>query len=193
MEHRSSRKQGLGGSSHLPEHSPVEDAIAANRLEKIGGHVCRYGLVLVLLWIGAMKFTAYEAEGIKPLVTNSPLMSWVYHFMSVTAYSRLLGVIEIVIALLIALRPLQPLASAVGSSLAAGMFVITLTFLITTPGWEPSAGGFPALSAMPGQFVLKDIVLLGVALWTAGEAWVAAQAARRAVARGDLYLSGQKK
>jgi uncharacterized membrane protein YkgB len=51
------------------------------------------------------------------------------------------------------------------------MFLTTLSFLVTTPGWEPSLGGFPAVSAMPGQFVLKDIVLLGAALWTAGEAW----------------------
>lgn len=36
----------------------------------------RYGLVLVLGWIGAMKFTAYEAEGIKSLIETSPLMSW---------------------------------------------------------------------------------------------------------------------
>ena len=104
------------------------------------------------------------------MVANSPLMGWVYGFMSVTAFSALLGVIEIAVGLLIALRPVWPTGSAAGSGLAAGMFLTTLTFLITTPGWEPSAGGFPALSAMPGQFVLKDVVLLGVALWTAGEA-----------------------
>ena len=144
-----------------------------DRLQTIGKHVARYGLVLVLLWIGGMKFTAYEAEGIRPLVANSPLMGWVYGFMSITAFSALLGVIEIAIGLLVALRPMWPTASAVGSGLAAGMFLTTLTFLITTPGWEPSLGGFPALSAMPGQFVLKDIVLLGVALWTAGEALAA--------------------
>lgn len=142
----------------------------SNGLQTLGKHVARYGLVVVLLWIGGMKFTAYEAEGIRPLVANSPLMSWVYGFMSVTTFSALLGVIEIAIGVLIALRPLWPTASAVGSGLAAGMFLTTLTFLVTTPGWEPSAGGFPALSAMPGQFVLKDTVLLGVALWTAGEA-----------------------
>jgi uncharacterized membrane protein YkgB len=50
------------------------------------------------------------------------------------------------------------------------MFLTTLTFLFSTPGWEPSLGGFPALSAMPGQFLLKDIVLLGAALWSLGEA-----------------------
>jgi reactive chlorine resistance protein C len=93
--------------------------------------------------------------------------------MSVTAFSSLLGVIEIAIGVLIALRPLWPAGSALGSGLAVGMFLTTLSFLVTTPGWEPSLGGFPAVSAMPGQFVLKDIVLLGAALWTAGEAWAA--------------------
>ena len=143
----------------------------SNHLQFIGMHVTRYGLVLVLLWIGGMKFTAYEAEGIRPLVANSPLMGWVYNLMSVTAFSSLLGVVEIAIGVLIALRPVWPAGSALGSGLAVGMFLTTLSFLVTTPGWEPSLGGFPAVSAMPGQFVLKDIVLLGAALWTAGEAW----------------------
>jgi uncharacterized membrane protein YkgB len=46
------------------------------------------------------------------------------------------------------------------------MFLTTLSFLFTTPGWEPTLG-FPAISALPGQFVLKDIVLLGAAIFTA--------------------------
>jgi uncharacterized membrane protein YkgB len=145
-----------------------------DKLRAVGTHATRYGLVVVLLWIGGMKFTAYEAEGILPLVANSPFMGWAYDILSVTAFAALLGVVEIVVGLLIALRPVSPTASAVGSGLAAGMFVTTLTFLVTTPGvWEPSLGGFPALSAMPGQFVLKDLVLLGAALWTAGEALAA--------------------
>ena len=89
------------------------------------------------------------------------------------AFSSLLGVVEIAIGVLIAFRPVWPMGSAVGSGLAAGMFLTTLSFLVTTPGWEPSLGGFPALSAMPGQFLLKDVVLLGAALWSAGEAWAA--------------------
>jgi uncharacterized membrane protein YkgB len=90
--------------------------------------------------------------------------------MSEQAFSSLLGVVEIATGLLIALRPVWPLGSAIGSGLAVGTFLTTLTFLFTTPGWEPSLGGFPALSAMPGQFLLKDLVLLGVAIFTAGEA-----------------------
>jgi uncharacterized membrane protein YkgB len=154
----------------------------ADRLRMLGTHISRYGLVVVLLWIGGMKFTAYEAEGIRPLVANSPLMGWVYQVMSVNRFSAMLGVIEIAVGLLIALRPVWPMGSAAGSGLAAGMFLSTLSFLITTPGWESSLGGFPALSAMPGQFLLKDVVLLGVALFTAGEALGAAQPRRPVVA-----------
>jgi uncharacterized membrane protein YkgB len=141
-----------------------------DRLKSIGLQVSRYGLVIVLLWIGGMKFTAYEAEGIKPLVANSPLMSWGYRVMSAGGFSALLGVFEIAAGLLIALRSVWPMGSAVGRALAAGMFLTTLSFLITTPGWEASLGGFPSLSAVPGQFLLKDIVLMGVALSSAGEA-----------------------
>ena len=104
-------------------------------------------------------------------MANSPLMGWVYGFMSVTAFPALLGGVEIAVALLIALRLVWPTMSAIGSGLAVGMFLTTLTFLFTTPGWEPSLGGFPALSAMPGQFVL-----LGASLWTAGEALAARRA-----------------
>jgi uncharacterized membrane protein YkgB len=164
----------IGKGPHTDRAAINSDRLG-DRLQAAGTQVTRYGLVVVLLWIGGMKFTAYEAEGIQPLVANSPLMGWAYGVFSVTGYSALLGVVEVAVGLLIALRPVWPAASAVGSGLAAGMFATTLTFLVTTPGWEPTLGGFPALSAMPGQFVLKDVVLLGASLWTAGEALAARQ------------------
>src|SRR5262249_55089044 len=137
-----------------------------------GREVARYGMVIVIGWIGLMKFTNYEAEAISGFVANSPLMSWVYGFMSVRAFSAVLGVVELTIAILIAARPFWPRASALGSVLVVGMFLTTLSFLVTTPGvWEPSAGGFPALSAVSGQFLIKDLALLGISLWTLGEAW----------------------
>ena len=103
-------------------------------------------------------------------------MSWVYGFMSVREFSAVLGIVEVSIALFIAARPFLPRASAIGSALAVGMFHTTLSFLVTTPGvWEPSAGGFPALSALPGQFLIKDLALLGISLWTLGEAWKASE------------------
>ena len=151
----------------------------AQRTEAVGRHSVRYGLVLVLLWIGGMKFTAYEAAGISSFVANSPLMSWAYSVFSLQGFSALLGVTEIVTALLIAARPLSARAALVGGASAVGMFSTTLSFLLTTPGvWEATAGGFPALSVVPGQFLVKDVVLLGASLWMFGEDWRVQTASR---------------
>ena len=145
-------------------------------VEVVGRELARYGLVVVVAWIGLMKFTAYEAEGISGYVANSPLMSWVYGFMNHRGFSAVLGVVEVTIALLIAARPFSPRASALGSALAVGMFLTTLSFLVTTPGvWAADAGGFPALSGFPGQFLIKDLALLGISLWSLGEAWHASE------------------
>jgi uncharacterized membrane protein YkgB len=140
------------------------------QVSTLGALLLRYGLVVVIGWIGAMKFTAYEAEGIQPLVANSPLLSWTYAVWGVQGFSNLLGGIEISVAILLALRPISGKLAAAGSVMAIGMFLTTLSFILSTPGWEPTLGGFPALSAMPGQFLLKDIVLLGAAVWSLGEA-----------------------
>lgn len=139
--------------------------------QAVGSFVLRYGLVLVIGWIGLMKFTEYEAKGIQPLVAHSPLLSWMYGFLTVRAFSTALGVVEVAIAILIGLRHWSAKASALGSAAAVIMFLTTLSFLFSTPGWEASLGGFPSLSALPGQFLLKDVVLLAAALWSFGEAW----------------------
>jgi uncharacterized membrane protein YkgB len=166
----------------LMQETAHEQRARSSRVEAAGRELARYALVVVVAWIGLMKFTAYEAEGIRLYVANSPLMSWVYGFMSVRGFSAVLGVVEVAVAVLIAARPYSPRASALGSGLAVGMFLTTLSFLATTPGvWEPSAGGFPALSGKPGQFLLKDLALLGISLWALGEAWQASE--RRAPVR----------
>lgn len=139
-----------------------------SRIESLGSHILRYGLVLVLGWIGAMKFTAYEAEGIKPLLESSPLMAWMLRVMSLQAASNFIGTVELVTALLLAIRPWAPKASAIGSVVAIGTFLTTLTFILSLPGWEQSLGGFPALSGS-GGFLLKDVVLLGASIWTLGD------------------------
>jgi uncharacterized membrane protein YkgB len=143
----------------------VERVVA---IEDAGKQIVRWGLIVVLAWIGGMKFTAYEAMGIQPLVAHSPLVGWMYDFLSIRSFSDMLGCIEIATAILLGLRHVSPIASAVGSVLAIGLFATTLTMLVSTPGWEPTLG-FPALSAMPGQFLLKDIVLLGASVWSLGE------------------------
>ena len=139
-------------------------------IARLGGALARYGLVLVIGWIGLLKFTSFEAHGIQPLVANSPVLSWVYEVFSVTAFSSLLGVVEVSTAALLAVKPWWPRVSAVGSVMAIGLFAATISFLFTTPGvGEAAAGGFPVLS-MNGQFLIKDIALLGIAVWTLSDA-----------------------
>ncbi len=111
-------------------------------------------------------------------MANSPLMSWAYSVFTVRNFAALLGIIEITLGILIATRPFAPKVSAIGSIGAIFMFLITLTFIITTPGvWQPGYG-FPFPSPMPGQFLVKDIMLLGAAVWTAGEALRASDTTR---------------
>ena len=115
------------------------------------------------------------------LIQHSPLMSWVYDVFSVTFVAYALGTMEIVAALLIAARPLWPRVSAAGSALAVVLFLGTLSFLFTTPGVVMTyAHGVPVLSALPGQFLLKDLVLLGVSLWTLGDSLTAVDKQRSA-------------
>ena len=137
-------------------------------LEKMGIYVSRYGLVVTLLLIGVLKFSAAEARGIQPFVANSPVMFWLYRIFSLQAVSNLIGMIEILVASLIALRPFSPKISFIGSLGAIITFVLTVTFLFSTPGAFQWSHGFPVLGDA-GQFLIKDLVLLGASIWTAAE------------------------
>jgi uncharacterized membrane protein YkgB len=154
-------------------------ASTARQLERIGAAVIRYGLALIIAWIGALKFAAYEAAAIEGLVANSPLLSWMYGIASVPTVAAVIGGSEIVLGVLIAIRPFAPGVSAVGSLGAILMFLVTLSFMLTTPGvWQPDYG-FPFLSGA-GQFLVKDLILLGAAIWTAGDSLEAASVRRGA-------------
>lgn len=143
----------------------------ARVLESAGTQTLRYALVLIFVLFGAAKFSAAEAAAIRPLVANSPFMGWLYGVLSEQGTSALIGSIEIVTAILIALRPVSARASAVGSALAVGTFLTTLSFLFTTPG--ALAATHPAHA-----FLVKDVVLLAAAIATGSEALAAAARAR---------------
>jgi uncharacterized membrane protein YkgB len=138
--------------------------------ETVGSILGRYGLVTVIGWIGLLKFAHYEAHAITRLAANSPFMGWLYGVFSEYTFSVLLGILEVTCALLIAIKPLAPRISALGSLIAIVLFVSTISFLFTTPGiGEADAGGFPALSPT-GEFLLKDVAFLGLSFWTLGDA-----------------------
>lgn len=161
----------MGSSTNVAD-AHVEMEIGP-RIQAVAFNILRYGLILVIAWIAAMKGTNYEAKGIQPLIAHSPFLSWGYSIWTVRQFTAGIGVVELIIATLIALRHWSPKACAIGSAGAVLMFLTTLSFLFSTPGWEPSLGGFPALSGNVGEFLIKDVVLLGAALWSLGEATAA--------------------
>lgn len=153
------------------EIAPRRTARIGGILTKTGIGVLRYGLVGILLYYGSFKFTSVEAGALKPLVENSPFMSWMYSVLSVQAVSNVIGSAEIVFAVLIALRFFSARLSAIGSVGAVVMTLTTLTFLFTTPGAWSNVAGFPLpVATSTGAFLLKDVFLLGAAIVTAGEA-----------------------
>ncbi|MET8332081.1 DUF417 family protein, partial [Streptomyces sp. NPDC005181] len=130
--------------------------------------------LLNILWIGRLKFEDYEVENIRPLVTSSPIFSPLVAKFGERKIARAIGAAEIAIGSLIAAKSISPRASALGSLAAVGMFATTLSFLATTPAAWQEKRREPKLS-LAGQFLLKDIVLLGASLVTAAESLQSAQ------------------
>src|SRR5438445_5575332 len=123
-----------GGINHMSTGLGVKGKAVVLSVDKISAFVLRYGLVLVVFWIGCLKFTAYESKGVFNHASHSPLLVWAYHILDVRDFSRGLGVVEIAIALLIAAGPVWPKLSIVGSLAGIGMFLTTMSFVIKTLG-----------------------------------------------------------
>jgi uncharacterized membrane protein YkgB len=141
----------------------------ALRVERIGSGLLRYSLAAVIAGIGAEKFSDYEVKNITPLLENSPLFSWLARRIGLRRTARLVGASELVIATLLVLPPRRSSLSALGSALAMGMFGTTLSFLFSTPAARTrTTRGVPILSDV-GQFLVKDVVLLGASALTLGE------------------------
>ena len=84
---------------------------------------------------------------------------------------------------MIALYPVKPELSALGSILLICMSCTTLSFLITTPeAWVPALGdanhGFPYLSGA-GRLIVKDLIMLAAAVVTLADSAKTALSIRR--------------
>lgn len=165
---------------------------AAN-LKSVGLNLIRVAILIVFVWIGGLKFTHYEADGIVPFVANSPFMSFFYakeapeykeyknkegelvlknrawHESNRTyTFSYGLGCLIMSIGILVFLGIFSPKIGIFGELLCIIMTIGTLSFLITTPEcWVPDLGsgehGFPLLSGA-GRLVIKDTVILAGAI-----------------------------
>ena len=122
------------------------------------------GMIIMLLWAGSYKMTAPGAEGIIPLVSNSPLISWHFKLLGPYVGSDLIGLTEMIAALLIITGYFKPKAGIVGGLIASVMFFITSTMVITTPGAIISVKGMGYMS-FTGLFLFKDVISLGVSFY----------------------------
>lgn len=124
---------------------------------RLGYYIALFGTALILLWIGIFKFTPTEAAAIKPLIEHHPFSFWVYDLLCVQAVFNLVGLTEIAVALLLLLSlKFHPLRRYAGLGIMA-IFLITLSFLIFTPGmWRIRDGVI-----ITDYFILKDIAYLG--------------------------------
>lgn len=126
--------------------------------------VSSFGIAIILLWIGAFKFTPTESNDIAGLIKNSPLMSWMYHIFSITTTSAIIGVLEITAALAILAGNFSPRVGFWGSILCVVIFFVTSTFFLTTPDTVARVDGVWAPSGT-GSFLIKDISILGASLF----------------------------
>ncbi|MEO5882485.1 MAG: DUF417 family protein [Caldimonas sp.] len=157
------RARSVGPATATTGHPPTPVPLEAGaRIMTIGMTAMRYGLALIFLWFGAMKFTSYEATGIAPFIANSPLVGWWHSTLGIQGASTMLGVYEIATAILLAIGRVAPRAGLVGAAMAVLTFVVTLSFLFSTPGVTAPVG-FPVLSDV-GEFLLKDVGLLGISI-----------------------------
>ncbi|GJQ04932.1 hypothetical protein CAPN009_13470 [Capnocytophaga canimorsus] len=124
---------------------------------KLGYFISLFGVALILLWIGLFKFTPTEAKAIQPLIAHHPLTFWMYDVFSLQAVSNLVGIVEILTALALIVGLKLPYLLKYAGWAMVVTFLMTLSYLFTTPGVWRNVDGFP----ITDFFILKDLVLLG--------------------------------
>src|SRR6476619_8025693 len=124
------------------------------------------GMIVMRLWAVSYKMTALGAEGIVPLVANSPLIWWHFKLFGPYIGSDIIGLTEITAAILIAAGYVKPKAGIIGGLIVALMFFITSTMVITTPSAIISVPGIHGMRYMSflGLFLFKDVISLGVSI-----------------------------
>jgi uncharacterized membrane protein YkgB len=138
-------------------------------LTRSGRAVALAGAVLPLLLIGGLKFTQPEIEALRPLIGGTPWLAWLYPSLGESGASYLLGVVELAAAVLLMASPWSARAGFLGAALGVTTFLVTCSLLLAPlPVWDERLGGFPALGPL-GQFLIKDVALLGIALAAAGD------------------------
>lgn len=125
------------------------------------------GMIVMLFWAGSYKMTRPGAEGIIPLVSNSPLIWWHFKLFGPYVGSDFIGLTEWLSAVLIVAGYLKPMVGILGGLVGVVIFFTTSTMIITTPGTIISVAGIHGMRYMSflGLFLFKDVIGLGACLY----------------------------
>lgn len=135
------------------------------QLEKTGYKLSVLGLAVILLWIGAFKFTPTEANAIEPLVRHHFIMGVLYEVFSLQAVSNLIGAIEIITALGLIASFWNRKIGFLAGMFTVITFIFTLSFLFTTPDiWR-----IKDEVIVTDFFILKDLPALGIGIMVMGK------------------------
>ncbi|SEL62630.1 YkgB family protein [Nitrosovibrio tenuis] len=128
-------------------------------------HLVRASMVVMFFFFAYQKWFEYEAQILIPYISNGPLISWMYPVFGIRGASWFLGVAESAIFMLLLAGFWNKKLGVLGALGSVATFVCTVTLIPFIPGgWEPSAGGFPAMVG-PVAFLMKDVVLLAVSVY----------------------------
>ncbi len=128
-------------------------------------HLVRASMVIIYFFFGYQKWFAYEAQGLIPFISSSPLMSWMYPVFGVQGASWFLGVSEWLFGALLFLGFWNKKLGILGAAGSCVTFIMTVTIIPFMPdGWAASAGGFPAMVGNVA-FLMKDVVLFAVSVY----------------------------
>jgi uncharacterized membrane protein YkgB len=127
-------------------------------------HLVRGSMILIFLLFGYQKWFEYEAQTLKPFISNGPLTFWMYPVFGLHGASYFLGVSEWLTAALLIWGFWNPKAGLLGAILSVGTFVTTVSIIPFMPdGWNEVAG-FPAMQGNVA-FLMKDVVFLAVSVY----------------------------
>src|SRR5215211_5115459 len=116
-------------------------------ISRISYPLLRISMGIILAWIGGLKFV--DPSPVVGLIGASP-----FAFLASNAFVYLLGAGEVIVALLL----FANIQTKYIGILTMLLFVGTLSIFVTTPKVAYGDAGFPLLS-LPGEFLLKDLVL----------------------------------
>ncbi|MCU4155952.1 DUF417 family protein [Carboxylicivirga sp. A043] len=140
----------------------------AKTFKTAGQFILRYGLAITFIWLGLMKLRNSEADYLKQVLSNSSMFSWMLKYITSYAFSQMLAYLQMIIGVLIALKPVARKVSFWGGVAATVILLISVSTLFTSSYVWQAPYGFPELSKL-GQSILKDVILLGGAMWCVGD------------------------